>query len=85
VAGIVDTDTYHAHIHYPFFATAPDGLYTIEKGTPLVQVIPIRRDGPSIKAEIRAETPDETAQSEKVFRNTIASEGWYRKFARAAR
>jgi hypothetical protein len=85
VAGIVDTDTYHAHIHFPFFATAPDGLYTIEKGTPLVQVIPIRRDGATLKAEIRPETADEALEGEKVYRNTIAAEGWYRKFARAAR
>jgi len=85
VAGIVDTDTYFAHIHFPFFATAPDGLYTIEKGTPLVQVIPIRREGIAQKAEIRAETATEAGEAQKVFRNTLASEGWYRKFARATR
>ena len=85
VAGIVDTDTYSAHIHFPFFATAPDGLYTVEKGTPLVQVIPLRRDGSALKAEIRAKTTDEARQTEKVYRNTIASEGWYRKVARALR
>jgi hypothetical protein len=85
VAGIVDTDTYAAHIHFPFFATAPDGLYTIEKGTPLVQVIPFRREESAIEGEVRAETADEAVGRETVYRNTIASEGWYRKFARAAR
>ena len=49
VAGVVDTDTYAAHIHFPFFATAPDGLYIIEKGTPLVQIIPFRRDSLSMR------------------------------------
>ncbi|RWO58370.1 DUF6065 family protein [Mesorhizobium sp.] len=85
VAGIVDTDTYAAHIHFPFFATAPDGLYVIEKGTPLVQVIPFRREDSALKAEIQSETGAEATERETVYRNTIASEGWYRKWARAAR
>ncbi|RWO83770.1 MAG: hypothetical protein EOS18_02645 [Mesorhizobium sp.] len=85
VAGIVDTDTYAAHIHFPFFATAPDGLYVIEKGTPLVQVISFRRKDAALKAEIQAETGAEATERETVYRNTIASEGWYRKWARAAR
>jgi hypothetical protein len=85
VAGIVDTDRYFADIHFPFFTTAPDGLYTIEKGTPLVQVVPLRRDDLITACEIRTETADEAAGHEKVFRNTLASEGWYRKFARAER
>ncbi|RWO35117.1 MAG: hypothetical protein EOS10_02240 [Mesorhizobium sp.] len=85
VAGIVDTDTYAAHIHFPFFATGPDGLYVIEKGTSLVQVIPFRREDSALKAEIQSETGAEATERETVYRNTIASEGWYRKWARAAR
>jgi hypothetical protein len=85
VAGIVDTDTYTANIHFPFFATAPDGVHVIEKGTPLVQVIPFRRDAAALKAEIRAETAAEAAEHQAVHRNTLAGEGWYRKFARAQR
>lgn len=85
VAGIVDTDTYTAPIHFPFFARAADGLYELEKGTPLVQVIPFRRDATALAAEIRAETPREAAQRSKVFRNTLAAPGWYRKAARAQR
>lgn len=82
VAGMVDTDSYVAEIHFPFFATAPDGLYTIEKGTPLVQVIPVRRDEVFADAQIRVETVQEAGQKDKVYRQTLASEGWYRKFAR---
>lgn len=85
VAGIVDTDTYAAHVHFPFFATAPDGLYVIEKGTPLVQVIPFRREEAAVRAEIRAETAAQAKQRETAHRNTIASEGWYRRWGRAAR
>lgn len=85
LAGIVDTDRYWAHIHFPFFAVAPDGLYEIEKGTPLVQVIPFRREEAAIAADIRTETEEESASRETVFRNTIAAPAWYRKFARGAR
>lgn len=85
VAGIVDTDTYQSLIHFPFFATTEDGTYTIEKGTPLVQVIPFRRSGTHLEGEVRTETEEEAATREKILRSTQASEGWYRKFARAAR
>ncbi len=83
VAGVVDTDTYHAHIHFPFFALAPDGRYTLEKGLPLVQVIPFRRA--ALSADIRAETPAEAAAREKILRATQAGDGWYRLKARAPR
>lgn len=85
VSGIVDTDTYRAPIHFPFFATGEDGMHVVEKGSPLVQIIPFRRDSAEITADIRAETPDEAALRGKVVRNTQASEGWYRTAARAKR
>lgn len=85
VAGIVDTDTYHAPIHFPFFAIGEDGLHVIEKGSPLAQVIPFRRDSAELPAEIRAETPVEAETRQKILRNTQAQEGWYRQQARAKR
>lgn len=85
VAGIVDTDTYRSLIHFPFFATAPDGVYTLPKGTPIAQVIPFRRQTTELKADIRVETADELATRQKILRNTQAEEGWYRTSARAQR
>lgn len=85
VAGVVDTDTYASTIHFPFFCTAEDGLYEIEKGSPLIQVIPFRRDSAMIKAEIRAATPRERAADQRIQRLTRASSGWYRTEARARR
>ena len=43
VDGIVDTDTYYNQINLPFIWTGGDGDFFIEKGTPLVQVIPFVR------------------------------------------
>lgn len=85
VAGIVDTDTYRSPVHFPFFATGPDGLHTIAKGSPIVQMIPFRRDSTEIEAEIRAETPAERDDRVKVQRNTTTEAGWYRTKARAKR
>lgn len=87
IAGVVDTDSYHALINFPFFATGADGVHTLEKGTPLVQVIPFRRDAAALAPSfcVRMEDPQEGATREGIRRNTLASEGWYRKFARAKR
>ena len=85
LAGVVDTDTYRAPVHFPFFATGEDGLHVIEKGSPLIQVIPFRRDAVEVPAAIRAETANEAAEREKVTRNTRAATGWYRTEARASR
>lgn len=82
VAGVVDTDTYRAPIHFPFFATAPDGLHVIEKGSPMVQVIPFRRRSTDLQADIRAETADERETRTRIFRSTLSRTGWYRLFAR---
>jgi hypothetical protein len=85
ISGVVDTDTYRAPIHFPFFATGPDGLHEIEKGSALVQVIPFRRDTTALSAEIRAESKDEHRTRRSILRNTLAATGWYRTSARAAR
>lgn len=85
VAGVVDTDAYASEIHFPFFATGADGLHVIEKGSPLVQVIPFRRADVGLRAEIRAETPAEAQTRGRILRSTRAAAGWYREHARAGR
>ena len=85
LSGVVDTDTYHSLVNFPFVATAPDGLVALAKGTPLVQVIPFRRKDAEISASIRSETLREAESRKRIHRNTQAGEGWYRRFARAAR
>jgi hypothetical protein len=42
--GVVDTDTYQNNVNFPFIWTGGDGEFFIAKGTPLVQVIPFRRE-----------------------------------------
>ena len=85
LAGVVDTDRYRSPVHFPFFATAADGVHVIEKGTPLVQVIPFQRADAQIAGLIRAETEEEGEIREKIFRSTLAGDAWYRKQARGDR
>ena len=71
--GVVDTDSYTSLIHFPFFAKAHDGLYTIERGTPIAQVVPFRRDlsGLAMEADIRSETIAEAKNRERIRRSTM--------------
>jgi len=48
--GVVDTDRYYNHINFPFIWTGGDGEFLINKGTPLVQIIPFKRD--TFKSEV---------------------------------
>jgi hypothetical protein len=82
---VVDTDSYASLIHFPFIPVAADGLYVLEAGTPLVQVIPFKRDTTLVEAIIRSETVDDAAEREQIRRSTQAAEGWYRRTARARR
>lgn len=85
VAGIVDTDAYASPVHLPFFATGPDGVHVLERGTPLVQVIPFRRAEAMLPGVVRAETEEEARVRERIFRCTLAADGWYRREARDPR
>jgi hypothetical protein len=85
LSGVVDTDEYASLIHFPFFAKGADGIYTLEKGTPLVQVIPFNRQTIHVAAAVRAEQPEEADTRKRILRNTKAGDGWYRRVARAKR
>lgn len=84
-AGVVDTDTYRSEIHFPFFATGKDGLYTLERGAPLAQVIPFRRDAAELEAFIGVEDARDARERQTILRKTKAASGWYREHARAKR
>jgi hypothetical protein len=85
ISGVVDTDTYDARINFPFIAKGRDGFYTLEKGWPIVQVIPFKRETTYLKEEIRAEVMAETSDRLRTDRNIHSVAGWYRNSARAKR
>lgn len=83
VSGVVDTDNYPALIHFPFFFTGGDGRYVLEKGLPMVQVIPFKRA--AMELLVRAEAETEKDARTRTLRATQAGDGWYRLKARAER
>jgi hypothetical protein len=85
LSGLVDTDAYRSPVNFPFVAVAADGVYTLKRGTPLVQVIPFRRADAALEPSIRAETAQEGEERERIRRSTHAEEAWYKRHARAAR
>lgn len=50
--GIVDTDTYYNNVNFPFIWTGGDGEFFFCKGTPLVQVIPFRREEHELEVSV---------------------------------
>ena len=53
--GVVDTDTYHQQVNFPYVWTGSEiGEWIIPKGTPLVHVIPFKRE----KTELEVGTYD---------------------------
>jgi Family of unknown function (DUF6065) len=83
LSGVVDTDRYVSQINFPFVAIAEDGVHTLQKGWPLVQVIPFSREDEQIEAVVRPESPEDAAERERIYRNTLAGEGWYRAQSRS--
>lgn len=90
MSGVVDTDAFATPVNFPFVATAPDGVHVLPKGTPIVQVIPFRRDDAAVAATIGTESvceesDDERAERRRTARAISAGASWYRTHARAAR
>lgn len=79
--GVVDTDSYYERVHFPFNLKDKDFEGMIPAGTPLVQVIPFRRD----KFKMEITQPDKKAHkknaiiaSSKIF-DAYRNNFWNRK------
>jgi hypothetical protein len=81
-SGLVDTDRYPHPVNFPFFMlpAARGKLFALKKGTPLVQMIPVRRD--SFRADIRSATADEMLAADRTSLKMSAEPSWYRKRVR---
>ena len=51
IDGVVDTDSYYNEVNFPFVWTGGDGFFFIPQGTPLVQVVPFKRQETAISVE----------------------------------
>jgi Family of unknown function (DUF6065) len=80
LSGVVDTDTFDMPIHFPFFIRQ-DFTGIIEKGTPICQILPFKRDNWESKKEEYSEK--RTSKSILKFHSKILrsykSQYWSRK------
>lgn len=78
--GIVDTDSYHAPVNLPFLLDDPEWTGLIPVGTPMIQVIPFRRDDwEHLIAEDEAAVEDTLRTLFARFRNSYRRSFWKRK------
>ena len=76
--GVVDTDEYYNNVNTPFVWTGGDGEFNIPKGTPLIQIIPFKRETYSVEYA----AVDETRRVQTINTlGTIMSDG-YKKLYR---
>jgi hypothetical protein len=86
MAGLVDSDRYPMPVNLPFFIhTSLHGNsdFTLERGTPLCQLIPVKRS--DFLLEARDSTPAEVLLTQHTELQLRSSRGWYRKFIREKR
>lgn len=65
IDGVVDTDEFPLKINFPFYWTGdPSKRYILKHGTPMVQVIPFKRD--NWKMEIKKSSDDHVLEKVKI-------------------
>ncbi len=64
-SGLVDCDRFDTTVNMPFLWTGPLGEHVLPAGTPIAQVVPIRRDALLRHSHARASTEDERAQQDE--------------------
>jgi len=75
--GVVDTDTYHTNINFPFFwRGSEEGEWVIPRGTPIAHVIPFKRES------IKLSTGEIDVNKLKICNQTLATKitGGYRSY-----
>ncbi|WP_298017564.1 hypothetical protein [uncultured Parasphingopyxis sp.] len=78
-SGLVDGDRFDTTVNLPFAWTGPTGEHVLPAGTPIAQLIPIRRDAMIKQATARASTDDELAEQEMAKARKYTDESTYRR------
>ncbi|WP_052768806.1 hypothetical protein [Aurantiacibacter marinus] len=78
-SGLVDCDRFATTINFPFIWTGGPGEFVLPAGSPIIQLIPIRRDT-LIKANaVRISTKEELADQKAANARKYGEESTYRK------
>ena len=78
ISGIVECDKYDEYINFPFIWKTPNFEGVIEAGTPLIQVIPIKRNTLKKDFKCRKQTKKEIAHLALTRRRRGSHESYYR-------
>jgi len=80
MSGLVDVDGFFEFVNFPFFFNEPNYTGIVKKGTPLVQVIPIKRSTLIKKHKNRTFDNEELEALDLTRRKRRAHESQYRDF-----
>lgn len=78
LTGLVDSDGYFEFVNFPFFWTEPNFDGIIPAGTPLMQVIPIKRDTLFNKSTVRGMNDKDLKELANTLRKRESHESHYR-------
>lgn len=78
ISGLVDCDGYNEYINFPFFFNEPNYTGIIKSGTPLVQVIPIKRSDIMKKSTTRKINKKDRAAIDLTRKKRTCNESLYR-------
>jgi hypothetical protein len=76
-SGLVDCDRFDTTVNIPFAWTGPPGDHMLPAGTPIAQVVPIRREGLLRQSLARASTADELAEQDEATRRKFGGDATY--------
>jgi len=78
-SGIIDTDTYPTNVNAPSLWLEPGYEGTIEKGTPLLQAIPFKRETVDLDGQVRDATESEREHLEKQMKLLSVADSPYQE------
>ena len=76
-SGLVDCDRFDTTVNFPFAWTGPTGEHVLAAGTPIAQLIPLRRESLIRNAAARASTAAELAEQSEASRRKYDEESTY--------
>jgi hypothetical protein len=82
-SGLVDCDRFATTVNLPFAVSTAPADVTLPRGTPLIQVIPLRRGDLLQDHEVRASTAEESAEQDRANHLKYTEESSYARLWRA--
>ena len=82
-SGVVDCDRFDTTVNIPFAWTGPTGDHVLPAGTPIAQVVPLRREQTIRQSVARASTPEEMEAQAEATRRKFGERSVYAREWRA--